>query len=140
MHERIKPSVENLLKMEITYRYDSETQIFYKTYSGDVSFQDVMDSWNEIIGSNSIPDGTTLFLLDYLSATYLPAEHGVKELVKFYKAYNHIFVNCKMALLMDKPDQVIVPILVGDELPTTFFKPFCTQEAAVTWLKKNNSD
>lgn len=127
------------MKVEITYKYDSTTGIFHKIHRGDVSFDDIINSWNELIGKNTIPDGTCRFLLDYLKSRYLPAEHGVTDLVKFYKAYDHIFANSKIAVLMDKPDQIIIPILMDYELPTISFKPFCTYDAAISWLLKDNT-
>ncbi|GAA0892692.1 hypothetical protein GCM10009122_23710 [Fulvivirga kasyanovii] len=127
------------MKVEITYKYDAKNNIFYKFHYGGITFEDVIDSWNEIIGKNAIPDGTSRFILDYRKAQYLPEIKEIKRLTNFYKAYDHIFADSKMALLMDKPDQVIIPILVDQEVDRISFKPFCTHEGAVTWLKSSEA-
>lgn len=126
------------MKTGITYDYDPGTGIFRKIHFGDIVFEDVINSWNEIIGENAIPDGTSRFILDYINATFLTDNNGTTQLVKFYKAYSHIFSGSKIALIMNKPDQVILPILVDQEVSGISFKPFCTYEGAIEWLKPSN--
>ena len=38
------------MKTGITYDYDPGTGIFRKIHFGDIVFEDVINSWNEIIG------------------------------------------------------------------------------------------
>ena len=126
------------MRPKITYDYDPGTGIFSKIHYGNIVFEDVINSWNEIIGKNAIPDGTSRFILDYINATFLTDDDGTTQLVKFYKAYSHIFSGSKIALIMNKPDQVILPILVDHEVDGIFFKPFCTYEGALEWLKPSS--
>lgn len=115
-------------------RYDEARRIFYKIYSGDIYFHDLVDTWNEMIGQNLIPEDTCRFVLDYSNATFISSPSGVDDICKFFRAYNHVFAHSRLALIMQKPDQVILPILVNNELTSISVKPFYTLEAGTRWV------
>lgn len=125
-----------MIQSKTIYKYDNATQIFYKYYSGSVSIQDLRASWQEIIDNDGIPVNTKRFLLDYTKATYIVTARSAEDILEFYKSNKQIFRGAKIALIMQEPDQVVVPILVNESSSLATFKPFYTESAAVEWLCK----
>ena len=115
-------------------RYDAETGIFYKYYSGKVELDDIIHSWNEIIENDLIPEGTKRFLLDYSKANYASAPDTARQIAQFYTEHKDIFSGAQIALIMQRPDQVIFPVLVDAECPFMSVKPFYSFEGALYWL------
>lgn len=116
------------------YWYDKKNGVFYKVQKGEVCFEDMIDSWNDIIGKNKIPDNTNKFILDYLQARHNISTDEIAKIIKFYRAYNHVFENAKIAFITNDPDQTTLPILINNEIASISFKPFSTKEAAINWL------
>lgn len=115
-------------------QYDAATGIFYKFYSGSVEFDDIVHSWNEIIENGLIPEKTHKFLLDYSKANYVSGPETARKIAQFYKQNQRIFSGAKIALIMQRPNQVIFPILVDAECAFMSVKPFYTLDAARNWL------
>ncbi|ELR70847.1 hypothetical protein C900_03282 [Fulvivirga imtechensis AK7] len=116
--------------------YDQEKGIFYKKLSGDIYLGDLITSWESIIHAKLFPDHTKQFIIDYREARLRVDPDRVKDIANIYKERNHIFSKAKVALIMQKPEQVIMPILVNEEQCGVEFKPFYTEEAAVEWLNR----
>ena len=120
----------------LSCHYDQEKGIFYKKLFGDVYLSDLIESWESIIQSKLFPDNTKRFIIDYQNAHLRVSPDRAKDIANIYKERNHIFFNAKVALIMQKPEQVIMPILVNDEQCGVEFKPFYTEEAALEWLNR----
>ena len=114
------------------YHYDHENQIFYKIYMDMITLEDIVRSWEYVFRENLIPPGTRGFVLDNAELRMHPGEsHGINE---FYDRHLDVFRNRKIGLIMEKPDQVIFPMLVAAERPMYYPRAFCTKEAAEEWV------
>lgn len=116
-------------------RYDTETGIFYKYYFGNIEFNDIVYSWNEIIENRIIPEKTSKFILDYTSATYTSAPETASKIAQFYKQNEHIFSGARLAFIMQRSNQVILPVVVDAECSFMSVKPFFTIDRAQYWLR-----
>ena len=125
-----------MTQTKINYKYDAATQIFYKYYKGLIDIEDLKSSWLELIDKGLIPSKTKRFLLDYTKATYITTPNSADDILKFYNANKQVFLGAKIALIMQDPDQVVLPILVDQVSSFASFKPFYTANAAIDWLRK----
>ncbi|MBL6447079.1 hypothetical protein JMN32_12225 [Fulvivirga sp. 29W222] len=124
---------------KITHWYDTEFSIFYKYYYGDIEYKDLVSDWTQLINEGKIPQGVKKFILDYRKADLLAPPHMAIDIANFYKENIDCFLNARVALIMQKPDQVVLPILANQECQEVLkFKPFYTLEAAFNWVNELN--
>ncbi|UII33138.1 hypothetical protein LVD17_04765 [Fulvivirga ulvae] len=123
------------MEKKITHWYDAESKIFYKYYYGDIEYIDLIEDWSKLIAENKIPKGVKKFILDYRKANLLTPPHMAMEIANFYKENISWFHHAKVALIMQKPEQVVIPILANEECSDELeFRPFYTLEAAFSWV------
>ena len=119
----------------VEYKYDQSTGIFYKYYYGKVTLQVLTSSWEHAIANNIIPEENLKgFIVDYKNATLKMDTNEASGIADFYNKHLNIFRNMKIALIMEKPDQVIFPILVESKGVNYFPRPFYSHEAALDWI------
>jgi hypothetical protein len=123
------------MENKITSYYDSKTGIFYKNYVGDVFFEDLFNSWEEVIQKKLIPKNVKKFIINYKKAKITFVFEKAVDIANFYKKHDDIFGNSKIAMVMETPDQVVFPHLVELENVTFTVKTFYTLEAAIRWLE-----
>lgn len=116
------------------YHYDHQNQIFYKIYFGPITLEDLVYSWEYVFRENLIPPGTRGFVLDYRNAELKMHAGQATGISEFYDKHLDIFRNRKIGLIMEKPDQVIFPMLVAAERPSYYPRAFSTLEAAEEWV------
>lgn len=121
-------------KLKIDYYYDPATKIFYKHYFGEIYLEDVLSSWEHILNKNKIPKNTKKFILDYRKGTLIATPEAAGHIADMYENHETIFGGARVAMIMDRPDQVIFPLLVNMEQSIVEFKPFFSLESAIGWL------
>ena len=122
--------------MKSRYEYLAGRSIFCKYYSGLVSIDDVYLSWNELIESGTIPEGTRRFLVSYRDAEL---NFGISEatgIADYYRRHGKIFDRSKIAMVMVTPSQVVFPILVKQEIANLLVQTFFEESTALRWLSE----
>lgn len=123
--------------VKIEHRYDSEAKIFYKYFYGDIIFNDIITDWLLLIQKKQLPSGVKRFILDYRKAKLLATAGSAKDIASFYKKHALWFQQSKVALIMQNPDEVIIPILANEECAGLLeFRPFYTLDGALEWVIK----
>ncbi len=117
-----------------TYKFERNNGILYKYYYGIITLNDIITSWQFAFQNNIIPPDVSGFILDYREAHFEIAIDENKKIADFYKAHPLIFGNFKFAIITTDPKDVVVPILVAFDDDGYYSKPFCTVEAALTWI------
>ncbi|HNZ72346.1 MAG TPA: hypothetical protein PKJ43_06970, partial [Prolixibacteraceae bacterium] len=65
--------------MKFAFNFDATDHIFYKYYTGMVSFSDFVSSWQYIISNKFLPSDAKGILLDYRKAIILsPIDEALK--------------------------------------------------------------
>ena len=116
------------------YVYDPSTRILYKYYYGAITLKDICSSWDYAISNKIIPEGTRSFILDYRDAYFdmkLKEHRGIAD---YYKKHLDVFGNCKIAIITQTPEDVVIPTLVELIDDGYYSQPFYTLEAAVNWV------
>jgi len=121
------------MEQKIEHHYDPENQIFHKNYHGEISLEDVINSWEELI-REKIPENTKRFIVSYKEAKILYQPRDAVFIANFYKRHDEIFAGSKIAAIMVTPDQAVFTHLLQLENVNFKIESFYTQEAAVRWV------
>ena len=122
------------MEEKFKYVFDRSTGILYKYYYGSITFDDIFSSWDYAIENNLIPEETKGFIMDYRNATM---ENLLKEywrISDYYKNHLDIFGNKRIAVVTQRPKDVVVPDLVETKDEGYSSRPFFTTDAALRWI------
>lgn len=124
--------MENIFK----YLYNEDSKIFYKYYLGNISFEDIQKSWNYIISNQLMPNESTGIIIDYRDATIQmePKEHS--KISQFYHDNIETFRSKKIAILIEDPKDIVIPMLVRLKDDGYTSKTFSTEKAAISWINQ----
>lgn len=122
------------MEKKYSYKYDDKSGIMFKSYYGLITINDIHSSWDEAINSKIIPDGTKSFVLDYREATFNFKVTESTKIAEYYRTHLDVFGNCKIAVVTQKPKDVVVPAIVETHDDGYLSKPFYTKEAAINWV------
>jgi hypothetical protein len=120
--------------MEIQFNFDTTQKIFYKYYSGKVTYRDFESSWLDVIQNNVCPTETKGFLLDYREAILEVPMNEAKMIADFFLAHLNVFGNKKIAFIASTPEQIVLPVLLSEYDLNYQSRPFSTIEAAESWI------
>jgi hypothetical protein len=122
------------MRRYFTYEFDSKKRILYKYYFGVITAEDIKSSWEYAFERGLIPDRMEGFIIDYRRAQMNIKRGEEKEISEFYKEHIEIFGNYKIAVITEKPEEIVVPVLVEAGNEGFFSRPFSTMEGARTWM------
>jgi hypothetical protein len=122
----------NMAQIETTF--DASLGIFYKTYRGVISIEDIVLSWETIFKDDLIPKQVTGFILDYRAGHFNIKIDEHVQISDFYKCHLDVFGGKKIAIITDNPKDVVIPVLVRMNDAGYESKPFCSLEASVDWV------
>jgi len=113
---------------------NTETNIAIKKYRGEISLEDVFDSWLYIIEQNKIPAKTEGVILDYRLASFTLGVNDYKKIISFYSEHQEFFSGLKMAFVSNYPYNIAIAILLARADERFVIRPFTTFKAAIEWL------
>jgi hypothetical protein len=120
---------------KVTFQFSPSLGIFFKHYYGSITLEDIRSSWEYIIHNHLIPAETKGFIVDYRNAIMnIPADQH-PSIADYYKEHLEVFNNCKIGVLTENPQNVVISILVESKDEGYHSKPFSTMEAAVRWVQ-----
>jgi len=125
---------EKAKETRFTYEFDEQTGILFKNYFGPVSLKSLTSSWDDAISKQLIPANTKGFILDYRKGSLQIGLNEFTAIPEYYKSHPEIFENKKIAIIVDKPREIVVPMLVREQDSGYESKPFATVEAAKQWI------
>ncbi len=116
------------------YAYDEELKVLFKYYYGVISLDDIRESWEHAFTHGLIPSGTKSFILDYREASFNLAIADTHGIAAFYRDNLKYFRDARIAIITQRPDQVVIPTLVEQLDDGYASRPFYTMEAAIAWV------
>ena len=119
---------------KIKYRFDESTGIMYKYYSGTITLNDIISSWDDAISEKIIPENTKGFILDYTKANFDIEVDKASEVANYYRRHLDIFRSKKIAIITQTPSDIVIPIMVEKKDSGYSSHPFYTLEAAIDWV------
>ena len=116
------------------FTYNEATRIFKKNYLGNVTLKKITDSWNELIEKEAIPNETVGFILDYRKAHFNIPLRELKGIGEYYRRNIKTFEGKKIAILTEKANDIVVPVIVQKDDDGYVSMPFSTLKAAEQWI------
>ena len=117
-----------------SYIFDNTSGILYKNYFGDITIEDIIDSWEEAFRQHQIPKNIKRFILDYREASIRVKSTKHTDISDFYKQHPEFFKDARIAVVTDDPKDTVVTILVHEKDEGYSSLPFSTIEAAREWV------
>lgn len=116
------------------FEFNSAIGIMYKYYFGEISFQDIVSSWEYAIKNNLIPKENKGFLVDFTKANLTSYVSEYQLISDFFNSHPEIFGHKKIAVITVNPRDIVVPFLIKHKKNEFATKPFSTIEAAIKWI------
>ncbi|WP_297090522.1 hypothetical protein [uncultured Draconibacterium sp.] len=115
-------------------RFDLQTRILYKTYSGELNAQVVINAWEEDFERNEVPDVFVGLIVDYRKATIKAdlKEHAL--VVEYYRKHSGVFGGRRIAIVVQDPKDIVFTILFEKKSKGLMVRNFNTIEAAEHWI------
>ncbi len=120
--------------MKYKIEYDITTKIVTKIYFGDISLEDIFNTWDEAKLLNLIPYNVSGFLLDYRNSNINIHPLESPKIAKYYQKNLELFGNKKIAILSESSKNIVTPILVQELDQGYSSRPFSSYEAAIHWI------
>ena len=113
-------------------------RILVRTFHGEITFADIISSWEYCINNNYISDDVIGVISDFVDVTFKfsLSDGGFEKIIAYIKT-NKIFDKLRLAVITDQPDKIVFPIIGSDRLPERQIIPFTTENAAIEWISKN---
>ena len=115
------------------YAYDGGLKVLFKYYYGTISLDDIRESWEHAFAHRLIPRGTKAFVIDYREAILTIPIAATYKIAEFYRNNGKYFKDARVAVITERPDQVVFPTLVEQLDDGYATRPFFTLEAAIEW-------
>lgn len=107
--------------------------ILVRDFIGEVSVKEIIESWEYLIENQLIQD-TTKGVINNLQGCDLCMDmDSFQILISFLKKHEHL-TRIKLAVICDKPENIVFPALGERKEPELHIKPFSTMDAAVDWI------
>ena len=120
--------------MEFEFTYDEGTKILVKKYFGNVSLDDVINSWLFAIDNYYFEKPLKGIISDYLNAKITFHYKDSSKVAEFFKQHIHYFGGLKIAVVTEDPESIVYPILVKKYDLGYKSKEFTTIDAAINWI------
>jgi hypothetical protein len=118
--------------MEVSF--DEQDGVIIRRFSGEVCFEDMMESWENLVATYKNLDQYQGILNSFLDADIKEEDTNLNVLVEFLKANLDQLKDLKIAIVMNTP-MVTNTIIVSQMVKSLQIKPFSTIEAALYWIE-----
>lgn len=112
----------------------NNNDILYRKFEGEVSFSDIYESWLYLLENNYLVNILGI-INDFRDASLHMNLDNLQELMDLFGNNKAVFNNIKIAVIMEKPENFVLPIYAELNYIDFKIKAFCTQEAAINWIK-----
>ena len=129
----IETGIRKDKKIKITYYQD--TQIFCKEYCSSISLNEIKESWNYCIEHDLIPQNCIGILLDYRDASFEMNLREIFDLAEFYDTKLNRINQKKVAILTERPDQIVIPTLLSQKSKRFNIRIFTNLRPSISWIK-----
>ena len=117
--------------MKVTFH--EQDDVLIRRFSGEVCFDAIMESWENLISSYSNLEKYKGILTTYLDADMKEEASNLNIMVEFFQSHMDQLKNLRIAVVMNTP-MVTNTIIVSQKVRSLQIKPFSTVEAAISWI------
>ena len=120
--------------MNFHFSFDNSRKICYNSFSGSLSYDDLELSFRYLIHNKFLPETAKGILIDYRDTQIQSPIDIAQKLLSFLTGNHEVFNQKRIAFVSSTPDQVLIPMLMGESASSFESRPFSTIEAAENWL------
>lgn len=120
--------------MSYTTYFTARNSIFVREFEGEISFDEITNSWNEFIELCKTKPGIKGVIQDFRKARIHANFDNINEIMSFFKDNNAIFSQLKISIITHNPLNIVFPIYAKEKFPMFKIEPFSTSEAAIDWI------
>ena len=114
--------------------FHEQDGVIVRRFSGEVCFEDMMDSWKKLLASYKSLQDYKGILTSFLDADIKEEDSNLNVMVEFLKGNLDQLKDLKIAIVMNTP-MVTNTIIVSQKVQSLQIKPFSTIEAAMQWIE-----
>ncbi|GAG58255.1 unnamed protein product, partial [marine sediment metagenome] len=103
--------------------------VILRSFKGDVSYQDILNSWDDILAKFEDLTAYNGLISDFLEADMHHEDKNLNELVDFLKNHLDKISGMKLAIVMDTP-HVTRTIMMDQKMKSLHIRPFTTRQSA----------
>ena len=107
--------------------------VILRCFTGDVGYQDILNSWDDILTKFEDLTAYNGFISDFLEADMHHEDNNLNELVDFLKNHLDKISGMKLAIVMDTP-HVTRTIMMDQKMKSLHIRPFTTRQTAFDWI------
>lgn len=122
------------MEKKFKYNFNNSTKILSKTYFDSITIEDIESSWEYAFENDLIPKETKGFILDYRNSSFKVKIREYRAISDFYKKHIDVFGDYKIAIITEKPSDIVIPLLVETQDEGYSSKAFSTLESAINWV------
>jgi hypothetical protein len=122
--------------MTIAYRYHEiyRDTILIRDFKNIITVNDINDSWNYLLENQKLTNKVK-GIINNLDACELNMDFNSFKILTDYLNKNEIFRTLKLAVVCNRPEFIIFPML-GEKEKKLKIKPFTTEQAVVKWINE----
>lgn len=111
-----------------------ENGVIIRHFSGEVHFDDIIESWTELLADYPNLKAYKGILTNYLDADVKHNERNLNVLVDFLQGNLDHLRDLKIAVVQDTP-MITNTIILGQKVKSLQIRPFSTVDAAMRWVR-----
>jgi hypothetical protein len=121
--------------MSIVYRKHDlyPDSVLIRDFAGEVSVNDIIESWDHIIANKLINDSTKGIINNLTACDLCMDMDGFKTLLAYLKKQEYL-KGVRLAVICSDPKTIVFPALGESKEPELCIKPFSTEDAALSWV------
>ncbi len=121
--------------MSIVYRKHDQypDSILIRDFVGEVSVNEIIESWDYIIANKLIKDSTKGIINNLTACDLCMDMDGFKTLMAYLKKQEYL-KGVRLAVICNDPKTIVFPALGESKEPELSIKPFSTEDAALNWV------
>ena len=107
--------------------------VIFRRFHGEVSIDDMIQSWSEILTSYDDLAGFKGIVTSFLDAEIQSGDKNLNIMVEYLKNYLDRIKGMKVAIVMDTP-KVTNTIIMSQKMKHLHIRPFSSETAALDWI------
>ena len=120
---------------KVSLEYDSSKSVLLKTYFGNISFDDFVASWTEILSASDFSEKLAGVILDFSEAYFDFPANDNEKVVRFFIRNFRFFGKYKIGIVANNPHNIVVAMLIARAETSYCLRPFTTLNAALFWVQ-----
>ena len=118
----------------VEYTYLEDMNILLRSFSGRVTINDIIASWDEVINDKLVRENCVGVVSDFSICELLIKKKELALFVEYFDSKLDFFINLKLAPIIHSP-KIALTVIFEQMYHKVQLKAFSTIEAATEWIQ-----